>query len=368
MMGRGLVLGGALCLLAWGCGSDASSNFDGGSNSGSATSSGSGVGGGFSSSVSGGGGFDACASTTVVGDPIPVKMYIMFDTSGSMLSGQKWAGAKTALTVFFQDEASAGLQVALRFFPDDKPVAGCNESSCNATACATPLVPLGELNAFPAHSDPQQKALVEALATIEPNGQTPMHAALAGATQWARDNAGPDHNTVVVLVTDGDPNGCVNDIGSIAQLAQGAHDEAGVLTYTIGMAGADKSKLDTIAKAGGSDTSFVIKSSTVHSDLANALKKIRTSKLSCSFALPELDADEKELDLKLINVVYAKGNGSEEVIGQVDSAQACSGGGWYYDDPAMPTRIELCPGSCDEVQADAEAEVRVVVGCQTVVK
>ena len=134
------------------------------------------------------------------------------------------------------------------------------------------------------------------------------------------------------------------------------------------MVGADKTKLDTIAQSGGSETSFVIKSSTVTTDLANALKKIRTSKLACSFAVPTLESTEQELDLDLINVVYEKGGGGETVIGQVGSLQACSGSGWHYDDPDMPTRIELCPASCEEVQADPDAEVRVVVGCQTVLK
>jgi len=361
-----LLLGGA---LLWGCGGDASSELAQGSSgtTGSSVAS-SGAGGGFSSGSTGSGSFDECATSEVEGEPIPVKMYIMFDKSGSMLSDMKWSGAKTALTVFFQDDDSAGLEVALRFFPDDDPKAGCNESACNAGACATPLVPLGKLNALPAHSDPHQKALVTALDGKEPKGQTPMHAALAGATQWAKQQAGPDHNTVVVLVTDGDPNGCVNDIDTIAALAADAQTSAGVLTYAIGMDGADKSKLDKIAVAGGSTTSFMINKGTVHKDLANALKEIRKSKLACSFPMPTSDDPLDTIDSNQINVVYVAGGSSEQVIGQVASMAECASGGWYYDDPSNPTTIELCPSSCSAVQGDADAVVRVVVGCKTVLK
>jgi hypothetical protein len=98
----------------------------------------------------------------------------MFDKSGSMLMDQKWAGAKAALNAFFQDSDSAGLNIALRFFPDDEPVAGCNENACSTAACATPLVPVGELNAQTAVNDPQQAALVAAVESRNPSGQTPL--------------------------------------------------------------------------------------------------------------------------------------------------------------------------------------------------
>src|SRR5262245_23249457 len=91
--------------------------------SGSGTS-----GGGMGPSGSGTGGIsNACAEAVITPEQAPLTMYIMFDKSGSMLFDQKWAGAVSALIAFFQDPDSAGLNVALRFFPDDAPTAGCNE-------------------------------------------------------------------------------------------------------------------------------------------------------------------------------------------------------------------------------------------------
>jgi len=311
-----------------------------------------------------------CANAVIAGAPVPVTMYMMFDKSGSMLQDQKWAGAKAALIAFFQDDDSAGLNVALRFFPDDAPVAGCNESSCNANACATPLVDAGVLNDKPAHSDPQQQKLIDAVESKEPGGQTPMFAALSGATAWATTQAmsNSDERTVVVLVTDGEPNGCNEDIGAIAGLSSAALDSTGILTYAIGMDGANQSQLNAIASAGGTDEAFVVGLGSVHKDLSAALAQIRTSALDCTFVMPDATEPGDVLDPKKVNVSYSAGDVTDETIGYVESPSACGAdGGWYYDNPEIPSQIELCPASCDTVQDDHDATVEIVLGCETVV-
>lgn len=312
--------------------------------------------------------FGECASATVAGEPVPVTLFLMMDRSGSMLADQKWANATTALIAFFQDPESAGLTVALRFFPDDKPAAGCSAPACSADACATPLVGAGELNAQPAYADPQQKALVDAVKAASPDGQTPMHPALAGAEKWAKANAGPDHRTAVILITDGEPQGCNENVDDIAALAADAKNSAGVLTYTIGMAGAKQSQLDAIAKAGGSESAFLIANGTVTTQLRAALKKIKTSQIACTFGLPASPDPTKPVDPALVNVTVASDASSKgDVLPQVDGAAQCSGAGWYYDDAVKPTQILLCPASCDAAQGNPDASVRIVLGCATVV-
>jgi von Willebrand factor type A domain len=359
-------------LMCWsgivGCGGGDGAGAGGDGNAGSGASTGDG--GGFvGSGGSGSGGFDACASAAVEGDRIPVQMYIMFDKSGSMLDDQKWAGATAALTAFFQDDDSAGLNVALRFFPDDAPVAGCNENACNANACATPLVEVGELNALPAHSDPHQAALVEAVQSKSPGGQTPMYAALAGATSWATSIASEDLRTAVVIVTDGEPNGCNEDTVAIAQLAADAFAGSDVITYAIGMQGADIAQLDQIAQAGGSSDAFVIGQGSVNKDLVAAFESIGTEAIACTMALPESAVVGEEVEPSEVNVAYTPGGSdNSEAIGQVPSAAECGGGGWFYDDPSDPLTIELCPSTCDEIQGDPNAKLEIVLGCKTVLK
>jgi hypothetical protein len=329
---------------------------------------GSGVGGAGSSgalmtgSTGSGDEFAACASEIVAGKPVPVTLTIMMDRSGSMLENQKWFNAQTALIAFFQDEKSAGLSVALRFFPSDKPAGGCNAQQCSAAACAQPLVDAAPLNIQPAYADAQEKALVAAVKAEFPEGQTPMFPALAGAESWAKQHAGPDHRTVVVLITDGEPDGCDQNIDHIAALAADAHG-AGVLTFTIGMTGANQAQLDTIAKAGGSNAAFVIHNGTVTKDMAAALKKIKVSQIDCNLKLPVASDPSKPIDPALVNVTYGSAAGGNHVLSQVPGAAACSGQAWHYDDAAHPTQIILCPDACSAVQADPDAKVNVVLGC-----
>ncbi len=311
--------------------------------------------------------FSTCASAVVAGKPVPVTLYIMMDRSGSMLESQKWANATTALIAFFQDPNSAGLSVALRFFPDDKPAAGCNAPACSAAACAKPLVDAGTLNAQPAYADPQQKALVDAVKAESPDGQTPMYAALAGAEQWAKAHAGADHRTAVILMTDGEPDGCDGNIDHIAGLAAEANKSAGVLTYAIGMPGANQGQLDAIAKAGGSSAAFVISNGTVTTQLEAALKKIKVSQIDCTFDVPASSDPTKPVDPGLVNVTYGKGDAPQKVFPQVESAAQCAGQAWHYDDPAQPKKIVLCPDACTAAQSDPDGSVKVVLGCATVI-
>jgi hypothetical protein len=314
---------------------------------------------------------NACADAVITPEKVPVTMYIMFDKSGSMLFDQKWAGATAALIAFFQDEDSAGLEIALRFFPDDEPVAGCNEVACSESACETPLVDAGFLTVEPGHSDPQQQALVEAVNGRSPGGETPMYPALAGAATWAVAHSdAANKRTVVVLVTDGEPNGCNESAPAIAALAGDAFAQAEVLTYAIGMAGASLSQLDQIAQAGGTDKAFVVGTgSSVNKDLVDALEKIRTEELPCSFDMPSSESAGQEVEPAEVNITYTSGDAEPVTIPQVLGPADCGAdGGWYYDNPAAPTEITLCPATCDGIKNDPDAVVEVVLGCKTVVK
>lgn len=304
---------------------------------------------------------DACAKAAIEGEPVPVTMYLMFDKSGSMLDAQKWAGAKAALIAFFQNPETAGLSVALRFFPSG----ACDEVSCSVDACATPLVDAGPLTALPASGDPQQAALVEAVNGVSPSGETPMSAALAGAEQWALAHVAPGTRTVVVLVTDGEPNGCDEDVAAIAALAADAK-AGGVLTYAIGMEGSNEAQMNQIAAAGGTGQAFFVGAGSVSTALLQAFEKIQTSEIACAFDVPT-PPDGETLDPGLVNVNYTSSAGATVTLGQVAGLGACdASGGWTWDDPASPSQILLCPSTCDAAKADVGAKVKILLGCVTV--
>ncbi|MBM4363437.1 MAG: hypothetical protein FJ104_12205 [Deltaproteobacteria bacterium] len=55
-------------------------------------------------------------------------------------------------------------------------------------------------------------------------------------------------------------------------------------------------------------------------------------------------------------------------IGAVAAAAACSNvdDGWHYDDPIAPTKVLVCPQTCERVQAATGSQIDVVFGCATV--
>jgi hypothetical protein len=75
-----------------------------------------------------------------------------------------------------------------------------------------------------------------------------------------------------------------------------------------------------------------------------------------------------EPDFKSVNVNYTPGGGSKGVIPFVANEAACpaTGNAWYYDDPANPTQILLCPSTCQTVSADTMGTVDIVLGCATI--
>jgi hypothetical protein len=57
------------------------------------------------------------------------------------------------------------------------------------------------------------------------------------------------------------------------------------------------------------------------------------------------------------------------MVDRVESAEACGGGlGWFYDNPLspdapVPTKITLCPASCDPLVKGSDSHLDVRVGC-----
>ena len=330
----------------------------------------------------------ACATGTATASLTPVDMFIQFDRSGSMASPRKmpkWPQAVSALNAFFQDPTTAGLSVALHFFPDDRPLVGCtggDNGMCNIAACAAPLVPIAPLSASAAPMDAQELLLVStvnAAATTPKSGGndsdgTPLYVALAGALDWAGKHqaAVPDHKTVVILVTDGQPNGCESsnnadtDLANMGKLAADALKATGVRTYTIGIQGSEQATMDAIALAGGTEKGFFIgDAANTQTDLIAALNKIRGSVISCAFPLPAAKPGAPAVDPTKINVNFTPTGGAVQLVGKTEDAAGCQSGGWYYDNPSMPATITLCPSTCMQVQADAQAKLDVLLGCSS---
>lgn len=299
----------------------------------------------------------ACGAFAEQAKGATLNLYITFDKSQSM-SGTKWDSAKAGLNAFVNDPTSAGVFVALNFFP------GKNASTCDQFAYKEPVVPYGEL---PANAMP----LVAAMNAEKPDGfSTPIYPALGGAILKGIEVASnkPGETAAVLLVTDGLPVGpapmCGNadpeDPQAIADLAAKGVT-FGVRTFVIGLPGVDPAFANKVAASGGTDQAILVGIGNVQVEFQKALAKVRGDALPCEYDIPT-KVSGGEVDPDFVNVELTFADGMPQVLPQ---DPACAGEGWKYDDPAAPKKILFCDASCKAVKADYAAKVEILMGCKT---
>jgi hypothetical protein len=83
--------------------------------------------------------------------------------------------------------------------------------------------------------------------------------------------------------------------------------------------------------------------------------------LACKLAMPATDAGI--IDPAKVTLEYTPSSGPKEVWKNAGGAATCSGAQWFYDDPANPKAILLCPEACAKAQADPGAKIEVMFGC-----
>jgi hypothetical protein len=344
-----------------------------------------------------------CAGSSVKPKKVPLDMYIVFDESLSMnenvTGGTKWSVISGALTSFVQNSASAGLGVGLTFFPLPFPAgvpgtcmqdADCKPNMTDYGPCVADVstgfllvcgktdscvagnykaeVPIGTLPGSSA-------ALVASLAAHSPVGFTPTYPALQAGydytKMWAA--AHPDHKTILVLATDGDPTTCnatTNNVQTIASnLVTPANSGAQpILTFVIGV-GASLTSLNAIAQAGGTMQALIVDTGSADpgGDFLAAMKKIGASPaIGCQYAIPMPTSGA--FDAAKVNVQLTPDMGTPTVLPHVGNKAACTpqAGGWYYDNNTKPTQIILCDSTCTGINNGVSVQVDVVLGCATV--
>ena len=257
---RFVVVAGICCSIALACGSESGeSTFSSGGASNS--SSGNGTSGGFGSSGTTSGASSGATSSGTSGGSCfaPVDMYIMFDKSGSMGEpegngapgdcniGQnvdsKWCRGINALSGYLNSPSAKDQAAALQFF------SGRDNVNCETGgAYATPATPASGFTTLPSN------AFDSALNDRVPGGGTPIEAALRGLTTFTAANRRPGRVTIGILVTDGDPQGCNEDLTFLSGLLDAHYKATTIRTYVIGMQGATFANLERIAAGGNAPT------------------------------------------------------------------------------------------------------------------
>lgn len=306
----------------------------------------------------------ACAGVSIEAERVDVDMYIMMDRSVSMAeqvgtTGRiRWDFVHDAVQAFVQDPAAANIGVGIQFFGQS----GSRDDAldCDVSRYSTPAVPIGLASASGAD-------VVSAIDATLPGGLTPTFPALQGAvaygSQWATSH--PGRATVVVLVTDGFPTQCQNpvSVSAIADVAkQAAEGSPPVRTYVVGLVAGYN--LNTIARAGGTNTAFLIDEADITQSFVTTLLNISTNPLGCEYEIPVPTDQTLTVDPSKVQVVYTPAVGGAEEIPKAESAADCTGstnGGWYYDNPTSPSKILVCPCTCSRFGA---GKVDIRLGCE----
>lgn len=278
-------------------------------------------------------------------------------------------------------------------------------NSCTASTYATPTSIQG-LNIATittgGTSDPVVASVFQRLREVIPSGGTPTRPALEGSLSYVATHkaSNPTRKHVAVLVTDGLPTGCTtNSVANVATVAS-TNYAAGIDTYVVGVGaepcttnadcsggatcdttrgvcqgGSALANLDTVALSGSGNKykAFMVKLGQPEGFL-DAMNTIRRLSTPCNFVIPAAPGGGS-LDYANSQVIVTSrcpssgactlaASASATTLTQVANAAACgSGASFYYDNPAAPTQVIMCPQACGMVQQDPYGRLDVVYQC-----
>ncbi len=332
----------------------------------------------------------ACAGWSTEGEALPAVLELVVDVSGSMEKSapgapnrSKWAVTREALSGAI-DSLGAQTAVGALYYPNRQTSQSNNPrdaSTCVNTNAIVDIAPLGAANSA------ARAALQSSLMQANTGSGTPTHDAYSYALENGIQAYQSSVNKFMLLITDGQPTfseGCVGtgnvtdpvDEQPIVDAIAAARAD-GIRTFVIGSPGSEKNEssgadarpwLSRAAKAGGTDApgcadagpNFCHLDMTEDADFAAALSAglgaIAGQINTCTYTIPAPPAGQ-EIDLARVNLVVTVGGTSQLVL--PDDMGDCSEG-WQLD---ADQQIVLCPTTCDRVQQDSSATVRLLFGC-----
>jgi hypothetical protein len=359
-------------------------------------------------------------------------MLVVLDRSGEMANNNKYADAQQAIIAAIDQDAFDSAYLGMLFFPSsDVPAPACLLGLVPTVTCGVSglaQVPL-QLAGMNKSSDPSgvrhdiyQQLVALAPAVSDGNGNPSydaIHNAIGVLQSWPKMG-----KRVLFFITDGgasctsvsnpprmaydDANSCPDweNPQNIIDLVQQAYTDPNtpVNTIVVGVPGADttgtdpttqppysvKQALSAEAWAGSPVTcpmtcngktytsmSTVDPTMPCHFDLSAmpnftsaltmAIDQIRGQLLGCVFDLPVPDGGT--IDPNKVNVEYSLDGGKTftSLYRRMNMSNMCTTDGcWDYVNGN--TQVELYGKACTDVKGSPNADVQIVVGCQTVIK
>jgi hypothetical protein len=248
------------------------------------------------------------------------------------------------------------------------------------TDCGAPIVPIA---ALPQNAGPMQNGLTQASpATSVAPLFTPTECGLNGMINRCIEHTRQaSEQCVAILVTDGAPTQCNQDTVALVDIvAKGK--TSGVTTFALSLPGANEAFVDQIAAAGGTTAGIRVGTGAAgQAQFLAALQAIRgtistqqtttvthsvSTPLPCQFTIPP-PKDNKPFDPDKTDVEFQPPPGAPpRSFKFVKDEASCAGApdSWYYDDPADPKQVLLCPATCDFVKGNAGASINIVFLCE----
>jgi hypothetical protein len=281
----------------------------------------------------------------------------------------RWEATREAVTDLLSDPEveEAGIRFGIQFFS----LTGgfIPEIDCDPQQYVDTAVPITGL---PEARD----AILAAMDEAESDGiggQTPTLPALQGAylyaKQWAASPESLGRPTVVLLLSDGLPTQCqtVGDIQEVVDVAEEALVSApSIRTFVISVGDKDvvADNLDRIARGGGTQEAIWVEGGSATAQLLEEFKGITLSEIGCEFRIPPPPSDTELIDLRNARMLYWPDPDLEpDVVQEIPHAtQGCGSqyGGWYYDVPEAPTKLQVCPCTCSLFR---KGKVQIQYGC-----
>lgn len=290
-------------------------------------------------------------------EAVPPNVMVLLDRSGSMASAVEGTGAsRWDVAAAAVEQVTAATDTSIRW--GLATYSSCLGGGCSAGSIVVPI------------ADGNAAAIAGFLATTTGEGSSNgMAVNGAGLTQYLCNSGAPETSTgrslfamvgepslldperdnAVLLITDGSESGdCTGGgmngpSGAAALLAQAP----GVKTYAVGFVGANEGELQSIATAGGTETSFFADQPM---ELQAALDTITQAVASCTFTLDQVPPDPNQ-----IYVFFNK---------QTPGVPMDAANGWSYD-PATNT-LTINGSSCEQVKGGSVEEIDIVYGCNQV--